>query len=103
MLVHPVWSDLLQCMVVHAHYGLFFTTASGKSFVGTSQLHGALTKALTECFLVDSRGFTSPVCDAGPRCVMSFAVGESQAYQECLPYLVAPQHPKALRGHCEII
>ena len=54
MLVHPVWSDLLQCMVVHAHYGLFFTTASGKSFVGTTQLHAALTKALTECILVDS-------------------------------------------------
>ena len=49
-----VWSDLLQCMVVHVHYGLFFTTASGKSFVGTSQLHDALSKALTECYLVDS-------------------------------------------------
>ena len=34
---------------------------------------------------------------------MSCTLGECQAYQECLPYLVAPQHPKALRGHCEII
>ena len=54
MLVHPFWSDLFHCMVVHARCGLFFTTASGKSFVATSQLHDALTKALIECFLVDS-------------------------------------------------
>ena len=50
-----------------------------------------------------TRLFTSPVCDAWARCAMSCALGECRAYQGCLPFLVAPQHPQALRRHCEII
>ena len=79
---------------------LFFTTASGKRFVATSQLHDALTKALTECFFVNSTVHLSSLRRMGD---VSCALGECRAYQGCLPYLVVPQHPQALRGHCEVI
>ena len=55
MLVDTSRSNLIQCMVAHANYGLFFANSNGKNFVGTSQVHDALTKKLIECFLVDSK------------------------------------------------